>query len=489
MRRRMMRVTKESRARSFVSVAVAFLIPAAIVVAFAIPAAALRALDQDEGYYAISAKVVAHGKTPYVSFWFPQAPLMPYVYAGWQKVFHQSWYVLRGLSVLLTVALGCVLYVHVSRRWASRRLATLAVVLFAATPLGFQWFPTVKTYALTTILLFTAYVWAESSSRWSWFVSGIFVGLAVDARLLVAPIVIVFLVYARKHAGQFLVGLALGLVPTVWFFVIGPARFINDTLASQTTRRNMTLAANAHEKLRIVARVIVEPHFLFLAAIALVLAVLSIRRRKHLPLSVAIAATLAITNLVPTPSYAQYFVTLIPFLVIATIELVDLLEITSKVIEPRVLAVAATLLLVPAAWSLHHTTASNSPRQVADVRAVSRAVDRVTHENEIVLAFWPGYVYESHARQLPGLESDFAPAAVDNNRLSPTRAAQYHMVSTREIAMAIRSHAVRIIVFGKGAANRGLRWRDVIVSAGYRPVAELHGATIYAYRQSAGRSA
>src|SRR5690349_3715885 len=148
MRGPIMRVTKKSPDRSFVSFAIAFLLPAAIVTAFVIPAAALRALDEDEGYYAIAAKLVAHGKTPYVSFWFLQAPLMPYVYGGWQRVFHESWYVLRGLSVLLTVALGCVLYVHVSRRFASRRLATVAVVLFATTPLGFQWFPTVKTYAL-----------------------------------------------------------------------------------------------------------------------------------------------------------------------------------------------------------------------------------------------------------------------------------------------------------------------------------------------------
>lgn len=451
-----------------------------------VPAAALRAIDQDEGYFAIAVKVVAHGKAPYVSFWFPQAPLMPYVYGGWQQIFHESWYVLRGLSVLLTIALGCAVYLHIARRWSSRRLATLGVVVFATMPLGFQWFPTAKTYALSTLFLFAAYLWAASSSTRAWFVSGIFLGLAVDTRLLVASAVIVFLVYARRHAGQLLVGLAIGLLPTLWFFVIGPARFLNDTLASQTTRRHMTLTDNLYQKTRIVARVLVEPHFLFLAAIALLLAVLSIRRRKRLPMSVAIAATLGLTNLLPTPSYAQYFVTLIPFLAIATIELIDLLGIAAKVIELRVLAIAAVLLALPAGWSLHHTTSSSSKRQVSDVRAVSRAVDRLTHDDEIVLAFWPGFVYESHARQIPGLESDFAPAAVDNNHLSPARAAKYHMLSGLEIRKAIRSHAVRIIVFGKGAANRGLGWRDVIAAAGYRPVQEPEGATIFAFRTSGG---
>jgi len=476
-----MRVTTTSSERSFLSVVVDVLIPAAIVGVFMVPVALLRVLDQDEGYYAIAAKAVAHGKTPYVDFWFPQAPLMPYVYGGWERIFHESWYVLRGLSVLLTVVLGCVIYRHVARRWGSRRLALIAVVLFAATPLGFQWFPIVKTYALTTLLLFSAYVWAESHSARAWFVSGLFLGLAIDVRLLVAPVAIVFLVYARRHATQFLLGLVVGMLPLLWLFAIGPARFLNDTLASQTTRKHLTLPDNLYEKARIVARVLVEPHFLFLAAIAALLVAICIGRRKPLPLSIAIAATLAITNLLPTPSYAQYFVTLIPFLVIATIELISLLDISAQVLERRVLAVAAVLVLVPAAWSLHHITSSNATRHVSDVRAVARAVDRLTDEGEVVLAFWPGFVYGSHARQMPGLESDFAPAAVDNNDLSAARAAEYHMLSSREISRAIKSHAIRLIVVGKGAANRGMQWRDVITAAGYQPVEQIRGATIFTY--------
>jgi hypothetical protein len=466
--------------RSFVSVAVAYLIPAAIVGAFVVPAAALRVLDQDEGYYAIAAKVVAHGKTPYVSFWFPQTPLMPYVYGGWQRVFQESWYALRGLSVLFTVALGCIVYGYVVRRWSSRRLALVAVVLLAATPLGFEWYPTVKTYALSTLLLFSAYVWAEKSSARTWFVAGIFLGLAIDVRLLVASVVIVFLVYARRHAGPFLIGLAVGLIPSIWLFVIGPARFFNDTLRSQTSRSDSTPADNIVGKARTVARVLVEPHFLFLAGIGTLLIAVCIFRRKRPPLSVAIAAILAITNLLPTPSHPQYFVTLIPFLAIATIELIELLGVSAQVLQRRFLAVAAVVVIVPAAWSLHHITSANATRsRISDLGAISRAVDRHAHPGEVVLAFWPGYVYESHVRQIPGLESDFAPAAVANAHLSAARAAEYHMLSTQQMSQAIRSHAIRLIVFGRGNANRGIRWRRVMVAAGYRPVEKVRDATLF----------
>ena len=194
-------MTGDSRGSAFARAAVSVLVPAAVMSAVLVPVAALRPLDEDEGYYALAAKLVAHGDTPYVDFWYPQAPLMPYAYGGWQRIFQESWYAARGLSVLLAIALACMVYRYVVRRWASRRLALVAVLLVATTPLGFEWYPTVKTYALSTLLLFAVYFWTESSSTRAWFASGLFLGLAIDVRLLLASVVIVFLVYARSTSG------------------------------------------------------------------------------------------------------------------------------------------------------------------------------------------------------------------------------------------------------------------------------------------------
>jgi len=97
------------------------------------------------------------------------------------------------------------------------------------------------------------------------------------------------------------------------------------------------------------------------------------------------------------------------------------------------------------------------------------------------MAFWPGFIYESHVRQIPGLENDFAPSAIFNTHLSAARAAEYHMLSSQGMARTIRSHAVRLIVFGKGAATRGMPWRDLIAAAGYRPVEKVRGAILFVY--------
>ncbi len=60
-----------------------------LLVAFAAGTLALsrvRPIDGDEGYYATAARLVSHGRTPYLDFFYPQMPLLPYVYAPAFKV-------------------------------------------------------------------------------------------------------------------------------------------------------------------------------------------------------------------------------------------------------------------------------------------------------------------------------------------------------------------------------------------------------------------
>ena len=44
--------------------------------------AMVRSIDTDEGYYVSAARLVWEGKVPYRDFFFPQAPMLAYLY-GW----------------------------------------------------------------------------------------------------------------------------------------------------------------------------------------------------------------------------------------------------------------------------------------------------------------------------------------------------------------------------------------------------------------------
>jgi uncharacterized membrane protein len=117
-----------------------------------------RLIDTDEGFYLLAAKLVAHGKHPYLDFFFQQMPALPYVYAVWSRVVGLSWTSARMLSVLLSVALGGLLYWHIERLYSRKTLACLAVLLYALNTLVIAWHSVVKTYALSNLLLFCAYL-------------------------------------------------------------------------------------------------------------------------------------------------------------------------------------------------------------------------------------------------------------------------------------------------------------------------------------------
>jgi hypothetical protein len=66
--------------------------------------AMVRSIDTDEGYYVSAARLVWEGKVPYRDFFFPQAPLLPYLY-GWIWGVHPGSLVsMRLLSAGLTAA-------------------------------------------------------------------------------------------------------------------------------------------------------------------------------------------------------------------------------------------------------------------------------------------------------------------------------------------------------------------------------------------------
>ena len=288
------------------------------------PIANTRVFDGDEGFYAIAAKLVSHGKEPYFDFWFQHAPLLPYVYGAWTRLTGESFQNLRNLSVVLTVALGVILYAHVAHRF-SRRLGMVATVLYITSGWVFGWYSTYKSYALSTLLLFVAYVLVAAADRSTtpsttrWFAAGILVGLSVDVRLFFIAVVPVFAYYTidrnRSHAARYTNipvlagGLVVGLLPSLFFFVRDSRRFLSDTLLSQTSRSDTSLLDSLVQKLRTLEGVFENAQFLVLIGAAVAVAIIAFVTHRRLPLAIAVAAALAVVSLIPTPTYDQYFVT------------------------------------------------------------------------------------------------------------------------------------------------------------------------------------
>src|SRR5947208_12043240 len=90
-----------------------------------VPLSAFRVVDGDEGVYAYASRLAVHGRLPYRDFFYEQAPLLPYVYGPVAWLSGESWYALRGLSVVFTAVVGLLLFRFVRERQG-------AAVAFAA---------------------------------------------------------------------------------------------------------------------------------------------------------------------------------------------------------------------------------------------------------------------------------------------------------------------------------------------------------------------
>jgi 4-amino-4-deoxy-L-arabinose transferase-like glycosyltransferase len=435
-----------------------------------VPIALLRSADGDEGYYLLASELVMAGELPYRDFMYTQMPLLPYLYGVWTAVFGETWLAARLLSVLFAVGVGVLLF-EVARRRFGRRLAIVGVTLYTFSGLVITWLPTVKTYSAPTFFLFAAFALADradGAKRKAWFAAGLLVALAVGTRLIFAGTLPAFAWAALRAAdggartralGPLTAGFGLGIVPALGFLVFDPGRFVFDNLGYHSFRSSAGLVGNLRQKARVAENLLGSgtpdggvPQFLLLLVAAAAAVLVARRLGRQLTLSLAIAALLGAANFLPTPTYTQYFVALVPFLVVGVLELAAAigshLEVKGDRATMRALAAmlavgvgAYVLLGAVAFWHRLHVYSDD---RIGDVERVVAVVDRYTEPGEQVLSAWPGYVYGSGAVQVSGLENDYAPTIA--SALSEERARHHRLLTAEGIEEAIVSRRARVIV-------------------------------------------
>lgn len=474
-----------------------------LLAALLVPIALLRVVDGDEGSYLLASKLVAHGKVPYADFIYPQMPLLPYVYGALSVVFGESWYAVRLLSALFAVGLGLVLYRHCRGRFGAGP-AALGLVLYASSSLVFGWFTVAKTYALSTLLLFAAYTLVErrgeAAGRWAWIGAGAALALAVDTRLIFVAAVPPFVWAAlRDRSGRWFErlaplagGFALGILPAVGFFANDPRRFFFDNLQAQGTRSSEGLVGDLPQKARVAANLlgfgqtegVVGPQFLLLvlAAAAGVAAVWIARRRVSL--AVLLAVFLGAASFMPTPTYPQYFCIVIPFLIVAALEVVegvpgrvdrDLGLVLRVLVGAGVAAYVGLAAIDVVRYARTHRTFD---ARISTVERVSAIVDANTRPGEEVLASWPGYLFGSHARPVPGLENDFSPR--NASTISAAKAHRYRMATIADVEGWIAERRTRLVVVRLWSTLPPLPdWEGALAHSGYEQLAQVGSARVY----------
>ncbi|MEZ4386241.1 MAG: hypothetical protein R3D98_01435 [Candidatus Krumholzibacteriia bacterium] len=429
-----------------------------------------RPIDGDEGYYGLAASLVSEGRQPYADFFYPQAPLLPYVYAPFARLVGapqlpglRLWSVaLGGLALALLAAWA--VRAHGGRPW----IGVAALLLAALSPELLTWLVTVKTYALTAVAAAAAvsacvrvggpgrraWLWgAPVAWRWDWAhpsgccshrprsrprCGGSRAG-PTDAR----------------GSGRWLLGLAIGVLPLLLAWHADPARFWFDNLGYHRLRfsalEDAPVWQRASAALQTLAMsILANPGLLVLVG----LGVAGLRPRPPreaaadaaVAPSVAMATVYTLTCLAPDPVYMQYFTGVLPILLVpAAARGLGRLRWP----DTRVAAAAGGLMAAAALLSLsliRHDLAVEPHWQLDQYRRVCGRIAAMTHEDDIVFAFWSGYPAGSGRRPLPGMENHFGVGV--SERLDRLERRRYRIIGREELARAFRGHEAALAVVG-----------------------------------------
>src|SRR5690348_7886471 len=98
--------------RAVLAVAAALVLATAALLWYANTAA----FAWDEGYHLLAAWLMAHGKTPYIDFLFPQTPLNAYWNSALLRFIGESWHVTHTAAALLTACAVAMVAIYVFQR-------------------------------------------------------------------------------------------------------------------------------------------------------------------------------------------------------------------------------------------------------------------------------------------------------------------------------------------------------------------------------------
>ena len=448
--------------------------------------ATVRPIDGDEGFYSTAARLVWQGKVPYRDFFYQQAPLLPYLYSWIWAIYPQSLVSMRLLSVFCgtaAVALWGMCLVSAGRVPSTVALTTFLVVLL--NPYWVSWNVVVKTFALTNLFMSVATVClyaALRTQRARWYLAaGLALGVCASVRSLYGPLVPVVLVWtfaqnwrtwrtSYRRALALLAGAMSGLAPMLASFLGDRRAFVfNNIRYHGLDAGYMWSNGKIIEGYISVGHTLwvyfsllfgellgLHPYFATEIILALVggLSLLKLHRRQTGPytpqdysyfqLALLMLVTYTATALTPFPPYDQYFDSpLVPFLIPFICEGLRVVFISGRKWR-IVLAVLVPFLFL---FEIGLETGRNSAEpewQLSSYREVTNVIQANTAPDDVVMSFWPGYIFESGRRYFPGLEDHFTYRMM--SKLSPPERIQYHVVSDEDVMGAITARAVNVVV-------------------------------------------
>lgn len=496
---------------------------------FFLPLALQRLIARDEGFYVIAAKAVMHGDIPYLEFFYPQMPLLPYVYGIWFLIAGYSFEAARVLSALLACGTGMMICAYLTKRYG--KLAGVAgIVLFCTSSFTYPWLLTAQTYSLSLFLLFMAFF--ILSKRRIFFLnifllSGFVFGLSVNTRLFFAGLLPFFLIYIWQTESErkiklqsilyFLTGMGLTFIPHLFFILHDFDVYYFNNLGYHLSRSAKAFDAELKHKFKIlrvllgfdVSKKFHGFQFALLFYISSFYLLVKLKSIFSVEAALFLAYLVFALSLLPSPAYVQYFCITVPFFVIAAVSAIKefehkLLSSTSdthKKLRRRAhLLVSGAALFALYLWNtpldMHKYTQSGEgvigignaknakDWRLSRISEVAAKIDMLSDEDSKVFSWWPGYLVSTRAKNFPGTENHFATLAAQ--RVNPEKAEAYKLLSKQDQRELISKGEFDLLVLHKRNLNK--RMKTSLKAGAYQKVDSIGRVLFFAQTASVDKS-
>ncbi len=412
-----------------------------------------RNVNADEGFYLVAGLRVLEGKTLYRDFFFPQMPYLPFAEALMMAVTGPSLLAMRWIGVISGALVAGLIAVVVARQARSLLAGAVVAAAYASHSLLLNYLSIIKTYGISNLGLVAAFAllaFSRKPRRLASFTAGMAAGIALGTRLPTAVAVLVLLLWVwgmgRRYAVAFCGGALLTSLPWLWTIAESPEAFWFCNVGFHSLRREIHgFLPLLTQKLEIVAKWTLLPQNLVLWAGAVGGAVLAPRLVGP---ALACVAGLSLAYLAATPTYLDYMVQIIPFLLLAAAPVLPYMA------KRPVLIALVLMVWVGGIFMARRDAPDASVRgakarlwNAAAVAQVASFVEENSNPDDRILSWWEGYPALANREGYVGVgfwESNVS------RKLSAEERQRYHILHPDDLRDLILAGDPRLVVFQEG---------------------------------------
>ena len=296
----------------------------------------------DEGYHLVAAQLIGAGRTPYIDFCFPQTPLNAYWNAAWMRLLGLNWRVPHLLASLFTIGAVLLTADYVMRRFPVRGWRVAGAIV-AALGIGLNGvvfeYGAIQAYGICLFGMVAGFrlaVRAVDADGWlPSAAAGLCAGIAAASSLLsaaAAPVLLCWMVfYSRagsrwKKFAAFALGILVPFAPVFWLFARAPKQTWFNLFRYHAYFRKLYWPDTTRHDLEVLTSWIDNGQALILGLLALGGLAYVVRQsgwphrlKTEFYLSAWLAVALSAEVGRAHPTFARYFLLVVPFAAILAV--------------------------------------------------------------------------------------------------------------------------------------------------------------------------